>query len=52
MLRFRLEGRFLEHRLANDRLDPIRPNEDIARRSGPIMEAEFDRATRPLGVAL
>jgi hypothetical protein len=39
VLRFRPEGSFMEHRLANDRFDAVGPDEDIARRGGPVAEA-------------
>lgn len=52
MLAFRPVGSFVEHRLANCRLDAVRPDEDVARRGGPIVEAELDRRAWALGIAL
>ena len=42
----------MKHRLANCRLDAVRPDEDVARRGGPIVEAELDRGARALCIAL
>ena len=39
VLRFRPGGGFVVHRLANDRLETVRADEDVARRGGPILEA-------------
>ena len=52
VLRFSPRGRFLEHCLANGRLETVRSDEDITCRGGPILEAQHNRCTWLLDVTL
>lgn len=42
----------MEHCFPNDGLHAVRPDEDVTRRSGPVLEAELDLVTWALSVAL
>ena len=52
MLRFSQRDSFLEHRLANGRLETVRSDEDIARCGGFVLEVQNNRCTWLLDVAL
>ena len=52
VLRFSPRDSFLEHRLANGRLETVRSDEDIARCGGFVLEVQNNRCTWLLDVAL